>query len=90
MNRKIFTFADVLLGAFIGFAIGLASFSSMYAYNKSKKAPTSLKMNDSQYLEALNLDNYQATLKNGVIYESAGEIESVYESGNIDKFSIQK
>ena len=50
----------------------------------------SLKMNDTQYLEALNLDNYQATLKNNVIYESAGEIESVYESGNIDKFKIQK
>lgn len=90
MNRKIFTFADVLLGAFIGFTIGLSVFSSMYINHKSKKAPTSLKMNDTQYLRALNLDNYQATLKNGIIYESAGEIESVYKSGNIDKFSIQK
>ena len=90
MNKKIFTFADVLLGAFIGFTIGLAVFSSIYIYHKAKKAPTSLKMNDSQYLEALNIDNYQATQKNDVIYESAGDIESVYESGRIDKFSIQK
>jgi hypothetical protein len=90
MNKKIFTFADVLLGAFIGFTIGLSVFCSIYIYHKSKKAPTSLKMNDTQYLEALNLDNYQATLKNGFIYESADKIESVYESGNIDKFSIQK
>jgi hypothetical protein len=90
MNRKIFTFADVLLGAFIGFTIGLSVFCSIYIYHKAKKAPTSLKINDTQYLEALNLDNYQATLKNDVIYESADKIESVYESGNIDKFSIQK
>lgn len=90
MNKKIFTFADVLLGAFIGFTIGLSVFSSMYIHHKAKKAPTSLKINDTQYLEALNLDNYQATLKNGIIYESAGEIESVYKSGRIDKFSIQK
>ena len=90
MNRKIFTFADVLLGAFIGFTIGLSVFSSMYIHHKSKKANTSLKMNDTQYLEALNLDNYQATLKNGIIYEIAGDIESVYKIGRIDKFSIQK
>ena len=90
MNRKIFTFADVLLGAFIGFTIGLSVFSSMYIHHKAKKAPTSLKINDTQYLEALNLDNYQATQKNGFIYESADKIESVYKSGNIDKFSIQK
>ena len=90
MNRKIFTFADLLLGAFIGFTIGLSVFCSIYIHHKSKKAPTSFKMNEGQYLRALNLDNYQATLKNGVIYESAGDIESVYESGNIDKFSIQK
>ncbi len=90
MNKKIFTFADVLLGAFIGFTIGLSVFCSIYIYHKAKKAPTSLKINDTQYLEALNLDNYQATLNNNVIYESADKIESVYESGNIDKFSIQK
>ena len=90
MNKKIFTFADVLLGAFIGFTIGLSVFCSIYIYHKAKKAPTSLKMNDTQYLEALKIDNYEATLKNGVIYESAGEIESGYESGRIDKFSIQK
>jgi hypothetical protein len=62
----------------------------MYIHHKSKKANTSLKMNDTQYLEALNLDNYQATLKNGIIYEIAGDIESVYKIGRIDKFSIQK
>jgi hypothetical protein len=90
MNKKIFTFADVLLGAFIGFTIGLSVFSSMYIHHKAKKAPTSLKINDTQYLEALNLDNYEATLKNGFIYESAGEIESGYKSGRIDKFSIEK
>jgi hypothetical protein len=90
MNRKIFTFADVLLGAFIGFTIGLAIFSSMYVHHKSKKAPTSLKMNDSQYLEALKLDNYQATQENSIIYESAGEIKSGCKVTKKSRFSIEK
>lgn len=90
MNRKIFTFADVLLGAFIGFTIGLAIFSSMYTHHEAKKAPTSLKINDTQYLRALNLENYQATQEIGIIYESADEIESGYKVTKNSRIKVEK
>lgn len=85
-----YTAIDLFFAAFIGLCLGLILFGGIYIHHNRNKSFNSLKLNEAEYLRALNLESYQDSEQIDVIYESGNAIDSKNESVKFGKFRIQK